>query len=91
MNNKEHEIAHAILRYLNQHADAQDTLEGIAHWWLLHQVIEQHLPLVKQALADLVRQDLVLMHERRGTEARYGINPQKRDEISRLLKERTES
>lgn len=85
MTNKEHEIAYAILAYLSKNEDAQDTLEGIAHWWLLQQSIEQHLPLVRKALAELVDQELVLRHERRGTQPRYGINPQKRKEIARLL------
>lgn len=88
MINKEHEIAHAILTYLIQHEEAQDTLEGIAHWWLLQQAIEQHIPLVRKALAELVEQELILMHERRGTQARYGINPQKRNEIAELLEDK---
>lgn len=79
------DIAYDILSYLNKHKEAQDTLEGIAHWWLLQQAIERHLLNVKKALAILVEQNLVLVHEGESTGTRYGINPQKSEEISKLL------
>ena len=42
------------------HPDVQDTLEGIAEWWLLGQEVRNHVPVVKRAPAELVAQDLVL-------------------------------
>ena len=82
---EEQAIAYEILSYLNKHKEAQDTLEGIAQWWLLQQTIEQHLLRVKKALNILVEKNLILIHEGKGTGTRYGINPQKSKEISELL------
>lgn len=83
------DIAYDILSYLNKHKEAQDTLEGIAHWWLLEQTIEQHLLNVKKALAMLVEQKLVLIYEGESTGTRYGINPQKSEEISKALEDKS--
>lgn len=47
-------IARAISRYLASRPDACDTVEGIAHWWLLRQRYEDALPRVAQALDFLV-------------------------------------
>jgi len=82
------QIVHEILAYLAEHPDAHDTLEGIAEWWLLEQEIKRRTAQVKEALAELVAQGLVL--ERRGRDSRihYQVNRQKFGEIQTLLKGR---
>ena len=47
-------IAHAILTYLSEHPDAQDTLEGIVEWWLLERKISHQTKTVKEVLDTLV-------------------------------------
>lgn len=81
-------ISYAILAYLAKNPDAQDTLEGIAEWWLLAQQIERQVPKVKEALAQLVKQDLIV--ERQGKDSRtyYRLNNRRRKEISELLENR---
>jgi len=37
-----------ILAYLSEHPDAQDTLEGIAEWWILAQKIRHKTREVKK-------------------------------------------
>lgn len=52
-------IAAEITRYLHQHQFAADTLEGICHWWISRQRIEEDKKRVQAALEYLVaRQQL---------------------------------
>ncbi|MEW5786636.1 MAG: hypothetical protein AB1899_02155 [Pseudomonadota bacterium] len=51
----------AILRYLDQHPDAADTLEGITRWWLPGDP-PVDLSTVEAALARLESQGLVHRH-----------------------------
>lgn len=52
-------LAGEILRYLRAHRRAADTPEGIAHWWIKRQRLEDTLVLVESALARLVARSLV--------------------------------
>jgi hypothetical protein len=85
------QIAQEILDYLFQHKDAQDTLEGIVQWWFLEQRIRTRKAEVEMALRDLITKGLIV--ERRGGDAktRYGINHQKIEEISELVKTNDEA
>jgi len=82
---KEEEMARDVLTYLVNNPDAQDTLEGIAEWWLLERKIESRTAKVKEVLAGLVAKGLIL--ERRGSDSRlrYLINTDSEDEIRALL------
>ena len=82
---EEQEIAHEILAYLVEHPDAQDTLEGIAEWWLWERAIKQQTPRVKKALTSLVEQNLIIQDDRKGTPTLYQINHDKHQEILELL------
>jgi hypothetical protein len=52
------EVLETIMRYLDSHPDAADTVEGIAEWWLPRALCAD-VPLVEQALARLLGQGLV--------------------------------
>lgn len=60
------EVAYEILSYLSEHPDAQDTLDGIAHWWLMERRIKYHISLVREALEELVGRGLIV--EKYGTD-----------------------
>ncbi len=79
-----------ILAYLAEHPDSQDTLEGIAEWWLLERRIVQRVGEVKEALDELVASELLI--ERKGMDARsvYRVNPQKPNEIASLINRQVE-
>jgi hypothetical protein len=79
------ETAHEILAYLAAHPEAQDTLEGIVQWWLLEQKIKRETARVKEALAELVTQKLVL--ECPGSDSRnhYRLNRRKMKKIRAIL------
>lgn len=47
-------VADEIIRYLQQHQFAADTLEGISQWWITRQRIEEDKQRVHAALKYLV-------------------------------------
>jgi hypothetical protein len=83
------QVACEILAYLTEHPKAQDTLEGIVEWWLMEQQIKRGVAQVKDTLAELVTQGLVL--ERMGRDGRihYRLNRRRSEEIRALLKGRS--
>ena len=84
--NENKELASDILRYLRSHTEAGDTLEGIAQWWLLREWAERRLHDVEHAIDLLVEAGLVKKKMRSGQEARYEMNPARKDEIERILR-----
>jgi len=83
---EERELGLAILRYLESHPEAKDTLEGIAQWWLMQERSKRMLGDVERAAAWLCSQGLILETQRPGVPPYYQLNPQKREEISKILK-----
>lgn len=59
VNNRISEIAEDIVRYLVQHPEAADTLEGIARWRLAQQNIERTVDETAAALRLLTERGLV--------------------------------
>ena len=43
-----------ILDYLARHPDAQDTIEGILHWWVLDACIRKWTPKIEKTVDELV-------------------------------------
>ena len=79
-------IARAILDYLLEHPDAQDTLAGIAEWWLPEEKIKTRSAVVKEALDQLVAKSLVLERRGKDLQTRYRINVQRFEEIQMATK-----
>jgi hypothetical protein len=75
-----------VLAYLLQHPQAQDTIEGVAEWWLLEQRFRHAVADVEVAMSELVRNDFLIA--RRCGEGRmyYGLNRDKEREIRRHLR-----
>ena len=80
------QIAQAILDYLLEHPDAQDTLAGIAEWWLPAEKKVTRLAIVKEALDHLVAKALVLERKGKDLQTHYRINGQRLKEIERLVR-----
>jgi len=78
-------MARAILRYLQGHPDAKDTLEGIAQWWLLKEWTERKYNQIESSLSDLVARGLVIERRREGMPPYYWLNRSKQDEIKQIL------
>jgi hypothetical protein len=52
-------LSELILRYLDAHADAADTIEGIARWWVARQRYNESVAAVERAVGDLERRELL--------------------------------
>ena len=85
-NEKKIQLAHEILQYLIDNPNAQDTVEGITTWWLLVRTIKHQTVLVKEALAMLVADGLVIAHEGSDSRTYYKLNLRRRRKIISLLK-----
>jgi hypothetical protein len=84
---REFDISREILAYLVDHPGAQDTLDGILHWWLLEREIKFQTEKVKGALGNLVKKGLILKYKSGDSRIHYRINQTKYDEIQELLKQ----
>ena len=80
------QTVHEILSYLVEYPTAQDTLDGMTEWWLLERYVNYQIAGVRDALATLVREGLVLEHKMHNLPARYTINRDKAAEIRKILK-----
>ena len=82
-------IAQEILAYLAEHPSAQDTLEGIVHWWLMERKIKYNHMLVAEALDELIERGLILEKKTQGSkQASVRLNSARRAEITAFLKKR---
>lgn len=68
-------VALQILEYLSVHPEAQDTVEGIAEWWLLEQRIRNVIAEVKMTLAELVVHGWLLQRSGLDGRVHYLVNP----------------
>lgn len=71
------DIAQAILSYLLEYPNAQDTLEGIVQWWLLERQTKHWIAQVQTALNKLAEEGLIM--EKKGLDGKthYRVNRRK--------------
>ncbi len=76
-------LAKGVLEYLLRYPDAQDTVEGIAEWWLLEHQVRHAVNDVRKAMDELEARGLVIKTgpSKRLTSPRYGLNKNREDEI----------
>jgi len=80
--------ARVILDYLRRNPDAQDTLSGIAEWWLPEDVAKPRTASIKQALDELVSAGLVFEHQGKDSQVSYRMTVYGLRELERqILKE----
>jgi hypothetical protein len=82
----ESELCRRILSYLAEHPQAQDTIEGIAQWWLQDPQLQPSGNRLQKALDYLTAQHLVVACQGRNGRVSYSMNQEKQNEIGRLLK-----
>ena len=79
------QIAYQILSYLAKNPDAQDTLKGISEWWLSEHPGRPNIAAVKEVLASLVEEGLVMESAREGPQTYYKVNRARLEEIEAWL------
>jgi Fe2+ or Zn2+ uptake regulation protein len=79
------DVAQAILAYLADNPHAQDTLAGIAEWWLPERQVKTQIATIKEALATLVAEGLVLERKGKDSQIHYRINSRRLREITVML------
>ncbi len=78
-------VAEQILGYFVEHPGAQDTLEGVVQWWLLHQRIRSAVSEVEAALGELVGKGFVVERTGGDSRVRYAVNRRRLREIGEQL------
>jgi hypothetical protein len=56
---EESELREAVLRYLDEHPEAMDTLEGIAAWWIMRDQVRVEVTAVSRVLQRLTGEGLL--------------------------------
>lgn len=74
------EISERILRYLQNHPQASDTVEGITQWWIIHQRYIESYHMVEQVLEGLVQRGLVHCQKNRDGTIFYSRADGRQDE-----------
>lgn len=80
-------VARAILQYLQQNRQAQDTLAGITEWWLPKQRLAPQVAMVREALALLIADDLIVEVKGKDSQSHYRLNEHKWAQIETMLKQ----
>jgi hypothetical protein len=79
------QVAKEILEYFVRNPQAADSLEGIARWRLLDEVIRRRVEETHRALAWLVRQNFLSQTTVTGAEPIFSLNTGKRAEAEAFL------
>jgi hypothetical protein len=64
-----------ILDYLARHPDAQDTIDGILHWWVLDACIRKWAPRIAETVAQLVERGVLEQSQSAGGSVFYRASP----------------
>src|SRR5262245_45560687 len=83
-----HELADEVLHYLVRHPEAQDTVEGIAEWWLLERRVTTVVAEVGAVLCDLVGRNLLIAQRSGDGRTYYKLNREKERQVRRSLRKR---
>ena len=64
-----------ILDYLARHPDAQDTIDGILHWWVLDACVRKWAPKIAKTVAQLVEQGFLEQKRSADGNVFYRVSP----------------
>jgi hypothetical protein len=87
VDNPDRPLADEVLAYIVRHPQAQDTVEGIAEWWLLEERIRHAVSDVQAALNKLVNNGFLIAHQCSSGRTYYRLNREKEQEIRRHLEQ----
>ena len=89
MASREPRLSTHVLSYFIRNSQAVDSLEGIARWRLLDEVVHQRVKATHEALTWLVERGVLEVTHRPGQEPVFSLDPARKDEAERLLAELT--
>ena len=69
-----------ILTYLARNPTAEDTVDGILEWWLVHEEIRYRMQEVEAALVELTDRGIITQTVGEDSRVRYRISPKKSDQ-----------
>ncbi len=75
----------AIIRYVSEHPNANDTLQGVMQWWLLDEDTPWSRGEVLAAIARAVGSGLIAEFRGADGQIRYSLTPGKLREARKLL------
>lgn len=78
-------VAREILAYFLRNPAAADSLEGLARWRLLEQVIHRNVVDTKKAVEWLVKRELLIESSDLSQGRLFRLNPGRRDEAELLI------
>jgi hypothetical protein len=79
------QVIRAILRYLVEHPDAKDTIEGISKWWRPNGIPECRQDEVQQGLDSLVSKGWLIVRGLSPSQKIYALNKKCIKEIRAYL------
>ncbi|WP_447979256.1 hypothetical protein [Candidatus Nitrospira bockiana] len=81
-------VIEEILRYVVEHPEAKDTIEGIARWWVRADDRRWPRELVHEAVEELVARGWIVRRETTASHVVYGLNKPHLETIVHALKRR---
>jgi hypothetical protein len=92
MSPTESELEREILKYLLEHPEGKDTIQGIARFWILGSKIDRIVDNLQGAIGGLVQrgylnEKMIPTPAGRATEHYYELNGDRISEIAKLVKE----
>jgi hypothetical protein len=78
-----------ILRYLVEHPDAKDTIDGILRWWIPKGRAEHKKEDVEHAINELVAKGWIVKRETTPSHAVYGVDQHQLEQIGNFLTSET--
>lgn len=79
------DLTRSILAYLTSNPNAQDSLEGIARWWILSQKIRYYIEEVETVLDKLAADGFVTVVTEADSKVLYRLNSGRDKDIKVLL------
>jgi len=80
-------VTRHVLSYFVRNPQAVDSLEGVARWRLLDEVVHLRVSETRDALTWLVARGVLQQTEGPGRAPLFSLDPERKDEAARLLEE----
>jgi hypothetical protein len=80
-------VTRQVLSYFVRNPQAMDSLEGVARWRLLDEIVHLRVSETSEALAWLVERGVLQQTEGPGRAPVFSLDPERKEEAERMLAE----